>query len=179
MKRNFANFLNGLKPVANRSFFAWLLMRAPSFIFKLLQNGKIQFPKSEYNFLVDLTEDEISDLYSCTNPYRYQNEYTSSDSNTGNSSYKDSDPSSTEIDNFWKNVVNQGNAEQKDPLERFETSNNLESLNWKYMNEFNADPLELGILGDMGLGDNINSNSMGSTISDTGSSSSQFAPSWN
>ena len=47
------------------------------------------------------------------------------------------------------------------------------------MNEFNADPLELGILGDMGLGDNINSNSMGSTISDTGSSSSQFAPSWN
>lgn len=179
MKRNFANFLNGLKPVANRSFFAWLLMRAPTFIFKLLQNGKIKFPKTEYNFLVDLTEEEISDLYSCANPDRYKNEYSSSGQSTGNTSYPDSDPSSTEIDNFWKNVVNQGNAKQKDPLEHVETSNNLESLNWKYMNEFNADPLELGILGDMGFGESSGSMESSTSNNDTGIPDNQFAPQWN
>lgn len=47
------------------------------------------------------------------------------------------------------------------------------------MNEFNADPLELGILGDMGFGESSGSMESSTSNNDTGIPDNQFAPQWN
>ncbi|QPG73957.1 hypothetical protein FOA43_001272 [Brettanomyces nanus] len=72
MSQNFGEkYLQGLMPVSGRSFYAWRMMKATSFIFKLLQKDKFSYPPDQYNFLAELKPDKIRYLWRLTETDRY------------------------------------------------------------------------------------------------------------
>lgn len=60
------NFVRGVLPMASKSYFAWILLRGPSFIFSKMRDDAFQIDKKQYNFLEDLSESQLTALFDAT-----------------------------------------------------------------------------------------------------------------
>lgn len=110
------NFMEGVLPLADKSFFAWVLLRDPSYVLKLIKEDKIEFPEDEYNFLTDISDQDlatllqraiIDDTSSITN-LNADMKHDSKADETNNDKVSSTEFDPTELDNFLSNIWNEG-----------------------------------------------------------------------
>ncbi|KAF6009527.1 hypothetical protein HII12_003070 [Brettanomyces bruxellensis] len=101
---------------ADKSFFAWVLLRDPSYVLKLIKEDKIEFPEDEYNFLTDISDQDlatllqraiIDDTSSITN-LNADMKHDSKADETNNDKVSSTEFDPTELDNFLSNIWNEG-----------------------------------------------------------------------
>lgn len=106
------NFMEGVLPLGDKSFFAWVLLRDPSYVLKLIKEDKIEFPEDEYNFLTDITDQDlatllqraiIDDKSSITN-LNADMKHDSKPDETNNDKVSSTEFDPTELDNFLSNI---------------------------------------------------------------------------
>ncbi|VEU22727.1 DEKNAAC103787 [Brettanomyces naardenensis] len=117
MHQNFGEcYIQGLIPVAERCFYAWRMMKATSLVFKTLQNDNLYDHLVPYNFLADISPDDLRHLYELTDvsgclcaPERNSHEEGTATEKIGNQSRTTSlePPPSHEVDRFWLEVIQQ------------------------------------------------------------------------
>lgn len=148
MQVNFHHcYIQGLMPVASYSFYVWMLIRAPSFIFKLLRTDDVEYPKVPYNFLQDLTDDQILELKHVADPTCYQANPKMGTAMSNSSDSQSHEMSATEIDKFCSEIMQQ-NVQPPQP-----TGGMNSRLSWPYGDLFTLTPFEAASIDVMGQSD--------------------------
>lgn len=145
MEVNFRHcYIQGLMPAASYSFYVWMLIRAPSFIFKLLKADDIKYPDIPYNFFQDLTDEQVLELKHLADPSTYRSSKKSGVAMSNSTDSQSNEMSPEEIDKFWSEMVQQS---VQDP----QPTNTINPMmDWQYADIFTLSPLDAAMIDGMG-----------------------------